>query len=208
MENKEDASRGTLVCIEGIDAVGKRTQSSRLSSWLASKNLTTTVLSFPDYDTKIGREIKNFLIGENNYIPEVRAMLYAANRWEKNSEFQAVLSKHDVVIVNRYSPSNVAYGLSNGLNLSWLLNLEDGLPRPDLVLVLDAPVESLSSRRVHNKDVYERDVALQERTRRNYLRLAAQFGWKVVDASDGIEPTGRQVRAAVSQLLAARGRTV
>lgn len=203
-----DTPRGTFICIEGIDAVGKRTQSSRLNSWLASKSLTTAVLSFPDYNTRIGREIKTFLTGENSYIPEVRAMLYTANRWEKDSELRAVLSKSDVLIVNRYSPSNIAYGLSNGLGLNWLLNLEEGLPKPDLVLVLDTSAENLSSRRVRDKDTYERDIDFQERTRRNYLRLAQQFGWKVIDASGGIESTGGQVRAAVTQFLSARGRTV
>lgn len=203
-----DAPRHAFICIEGVDAVGKRTQSSLLNSWLISMGFVTKVLSFPDYETTIGREIRAFLTGERNYTPQVRALLYAANRWEKSSELIELLTKSDAVIVNRYSASNIAYGLSNGLELEWLLNLEEGLPEPDVILVLDSPVESLSTRRVHNKDAYERDSGLQERTRRHYLELAERFRWKVVDATGGIESTSRRVRAAITEVLPSKGRTV
>lgn len=199
---------GVFVAIEGIDAVGKRTQSSVLESWLRSKKLKTQTLSFPDYGTTLGREIRKFLVGEKTYPQEVRAMLYAANRWEKKSEVEKSIAVHDVTIVNRYTGSNLAYGIANGLALEWLLNLEEGLPRPDLVLVLDASPESLVPRRAMNKDTYERNLNLQTRARKAYLDLASKFAWKVVDASTGIDETGRRVTGSVQDLLTSRGRTV
>lgn len=201
-------SRGILIGIEGIDAVGKRTQTSILSSWLRAKNITTAMIAFPDYGTTIGREIKRFLLGTKNYPPEVRHMLFAANRWEKKNELESILSRTDVVIVNRYSESNLAYGISNGLNLEWLVNLEAGLPKPDLVFVLDAPPTALYPRRAFNKDKWERNTGLQERTRKAYLKLAGDFGWRVVNATGGIEMTSRALTGAVSAALDARRRTV
>ena len=198
---------GLFICIEGIDAVGKRTQSSILGSWLTSEGFDSATVSYPDYNTEIGREIRRFLAGERTYVPEVRAMLYAANRWEKSAELRGLLSRKGAVIVNRYSPSNIAYGLSNGLGLEWLLSLEQGLPQPDIVLVLDAPVAKLSSRRTRNKDTYEKDASLQESARRSYLSLASKFGWKVLDATGGVDDTSGQVKAAVSAFIA-KGRTV
>ncbi len=199
--------KGLFICIEGIDAVGKRTQSSMLGSWLASEGFESATVSYPDYNTEIGREIRRFLVGERSYIPEVRAMLYAANRWEKSAELRDLLSKKGAVVVNRYSPSNIAYGLSNGLGLEWLLSLEQGLPQPDVVLVLDAPVARLSSRRSRNKDTYERDASLQESARRSYLSLASRFGWRVLDATGGVEDTSGHVKAAVSAFIT-KSRTV
>lgn len=199
---------GVFIAVEGIDAVGKKTQSSILNSWLKSKGLTTKSLSFPDYGTTIGREIRRFLDGSVSYPFEVRAMLYAANRWEKRRELEDALTRTDVVVVNRYTGSNLAYGISNGLRLDWLLNLEDGLPKPDLVLVLDAPPSLLAPRRGFNKDTYERNLDLQERARKGYLDLALKLGWKVVDATKGIDETGRAVSVEVSAALKAKGRTV
>ncbi len=204
----DGASKGILVGIEGIDAVGKRTQTSILSSWLRAKNLTTHTMSFPDYGTTIGREIKRFLLGTRNYPPEVRHMLFAANRWERKNELESILLRTDVVIVNRYTESNLAYGISNGLKLEWLVNLEAGLPKPDLVLVLDAPPAALYPRRGLNKDRWERNTGLQEKTRKAYLKLAGDFGWKVISATGGIERTSHTLIAAVSDALAARSRTV
>ncbi len=196
--------RGVFIAIEGIDAVGKKTQTSILRAWLGSKGLTTRTLSFPAYETVIGREIKKFLAGTVNYPQEVRAMLYAANRWEKKAELEEILSKTDAVIVNRYTGSNLAYGMSNGLELEWLLHLEDGLPRPDLVLVLDAPPDRLVPRRGDRKDSYEKNISLQEKARSAYLQLARRFGWTVVDAAGGIEETGQGVASVVSEMLEAR----
>ena len=192
---------GIFIAVEGIDAVGKRTQTSIVSSWLASKGTKTRTLSFPVYETVIGREIRRFLDGTVTYPQEVRALLYAANRWEKKSDLEAILASTDVTIVNRYTGSNLAYGIANGLDLEWLLNLEAGLPKPDLVLVLDSPPAKLIPRRSRNKDSYERNLDLQEKARTAYLTLAKKFRWRVVDASSGIDETKSTIMSAVSEAL-------
>ena len=200
--------RGVLIVIEGIDAVGKRTQSSMLGGWLRSKGMNTVTLSFPDYGTDIGRAIRRFFTGEKDYPPEAIHMLLAANRWEKKEEIESLLSRIDVLIVNRYSGSNLAYGLSNGLKLEWLVSLDSGLPEADLVCVLDAPPSAIAARRGFNKDRYERNAGLQNRARKAYLDLADKFGWRVIDASQGIEGTNRALIGVTSEVLSAKGRTV
>ncbi len=196
--------RGVFIAVEGIDAVGKRTQTYILKSWLNSRGLSTRTFSFPAYDTVIGREIRKFLAGTVSYPPQARAMLYAVNRWEKAAELERILSTNDVMIVNRYTGSNLAYGMSSGLELEWLMSLEAGLPEPDLTLVLDAPPIKLAPRRGERKDSYERNLGLQEKARSSYLTLAKKFGWSVVSAEGGVDETGRAVKSAVSKALARR----
>ena len=196
--------KGIFIAIEGIDAAGKRTQSSILRAWLNSKGLTTRALSFPAYETIIGKEIRKFLEGSVDYPQQVRAMLYAANRWEKKAELESIISKTDVTIVDRYSGSNLAYGVSNGLELEWLRHLEEGLPEPDLVLLLDASPTKLVPRRGDRKDSYERNISLQEKAREAYLGLAKRFGWSIVDANGSIEETSRGIISAVSRSLEAK----
>jgi len=200
--------RGVFIAIEGIDAVGKKTQTSILESWLRSKGLSTKTLSFPVYETTIGKEIRKFLSGTVAYPPEVRAMLYAANRWEMKADLEATLSRTDATIVNRYSGSNLAYGMSSGLKLEWLMNLEAGLPEPEVALLLDAPPAKLVPRRGDTKDSYERNVVLQEKARRAYLELAKKFGWTVVNADRDLDETAKTITAAVSEVLHGRRRTV
>ena len=197
-------AKGFFLAIEGIDAVGKKTQTSILQSWLRSKGLTTRTISFPAYETVIGGEIKKFLAGEVDYPPQVRAMLYAANRWEKKAEIERMLATSDAVLVNRYTGSNLAYGVPSGLKLGWLLMLETGLPEPDLVLILDAPPAKLVTRRGETKDSYERDIELQSKARRVYLQLAKKFRWSLINATRNVDDTSREVASVVDGALKRR----
>jgi thymidylate kinase len=72
-------------------------------------------------------------------------------------------------------------------------------------LILDAPVATLYDRRNTKKDMYESDRALQEKARNAYLDLGQRFGWKVINATEGIQDTNRLVIEAMSNLLSSRG---
>jgi dTMP kinase len=201
---------GYMVGIEGIDAVGKNTQSLLLSRWLSKKGVKTTLMSFPDYDTAIGKEIRSFLSGPRTYPVELQHLLFAANRWEKSGEIRSRLESGEMIIVNRYTESNLAYGVANGLRVDWLANLEKGLPRADLVMVLEARPQSLNSRRPGDrKDAYERSASLQRKAQKAYRELARKRGWKLIDAERPIKEVQAAVLNTVREALAAdRGATI
>ena len=191
-------SGGYIVAIEGIDAVGKNTHSLLLSKWLRKNDAETAHMSFPDYDTPIGKEIKSFLSGGRTYPTELQHLLFAANRWEKLEKIKSRLLAGEIIIVNRYTESNLAYGRANGLDTAWLADLEKGLPRADLVIVLDASPRSLSSRRPRSsKDVYEKSSALQAKAQKAYRELARKHGWSLVDADGPVA----DVQAAVVKTM-------
>jgi dTMP kinase len=198
--------RGFFISIEGIDAVGKRTQTTLLTSWLRSKGLTIGTVSFPDYSTEIGKQIHDFFHGIKPYPPEVIHLLLAANRWEDKSKVESLLVQNQVVVADRYSESNLAYGVANGLRLSWLQSLEAGLPRTDLVLVLDAPPSALHGRRPESKDPYEKSSDVQDNAREAYGRLARRFGWKIIDASQSVQKVHESLASAVTKLVFPRSR--
>jgi dTMP kinase len=188
-----------MIGIEGIDAVGKHTQTLLLEEWFNTKGIETATLSFPDYETPIGREIKAFLSGERNYLAELRHMLFAANRWEKVPLIKEYQEAHKTIIVNRYFQSNIVYGAANGLQIEWLMALERGIPEPDLVVVLDAPHTELTARRPGTKDSYEKDSELQLRAQALYKTLAPKFGWVVIDGSRDIEAVHESLIEAVEE---------
>jgi dTMP kinase len=197
---------GYLVTIEGIDAVGKRTHSLLLSRWFRRRGTKVVQMSFPDYDTPIGKEIKSFLSGRRTYPTELQHLLFAANRWEKSEEIKSHLRAGHTLIINRYTESNLAYGMANGLDVDWLADLEKGLPTADLVIVLDASPRSLSSRRSSmSKDVYERSSVLQSRAQKAYRELARQRGWRLVDAAGSVGHVQAVVLRTVKEALASEG---
>ena len=73
-------------------------------------------LSFPDYDTPIGQEIRKALAGERDFAPDVMQLLYVANRFEYKPRLDAWLAAGDIVICDRYRASSVAYGEAQGLD--------------------------------------------------------------------------------------------
>ena len=130
-------NKGKIIVIEGTDKAGKGTQSRLLINALQLSGRICTIMDFPDYTTQIGHEIRAFLNGKRNYTVEVKHMLLSANRWEKKKEIESFIEKGTIIIMNRYYQSNLVYGVSHGLDVKWLLNLDRGLPKEDIVIVLE-----------------------------------------------------------------------
>jgi dTMP kinase len=103
-----------LVVIEGIDGSGTGTQASRLRERLEQRGLRVGLLSFPRYsETFFGQRIGDFLnrkFGELHEVdPFLAALLYAGDRLESKAELNRQLASSDVLILDRYVPSNIAH---------------------------------------------------------------------------------------------------
>lgn len=192
--------KGKIIVIEGIDKAGKTTQANLLLKKLRGKKYVK--LDFPDYSTPVGREIKQFLDGKRDYSDEVKMMLLSANRWEKKSEIESLIVKGTTVIMNRYYQSNLVYGISKGLKLNWLLALDEGLPKADLVVVIDIRTNTLVRRsRNDTTDTFEQDLDLIRKVRRNYKMLAKKFSWNIIDGEDSVNIVNVQVLELVRKIM-------
>ncbi len=81
--------------------------------------------------------------------------------------------------------------------------------KPDLIVLLDIPVEEgLARKRVKKQDRFEQeDIAFHQRVREGYLKLAANDPqrWLVVDASQSKAKIREIIWQRVSRLLSRRG---
>jgi dTMP kinase len=190
--------KGKIIVFEGIDKAGKTTQAKLLEKKLGSKCVR---IDFPDYSTPVGKEIKQFLDGKRNYPDEVKMMLLSANRWEKKGEIEKMVSKGTTVIMNRYYQSNLVYGISKGLKLDWLLSLDKGLPKADLVIVIDIHPKTLVSRSKNVVDTFEKDLELIRRVKKNYRILANKFNWRTVEGEKSVDEVQSQVLRIVRKFV-------
>jgi dTMP kinase len=191
--------KGKIIVIEGIDKAGKTTQASLLTNKFKNKSVK---IDFPDYTTPIGKEIKQFLDGKRVYSDEVKMMLLSANRWEKKTEIDKIISKGTTIIMNRYYQSNLVYGVSKGLNLDWLLSLDEGLPKADLVIVIDIKSDTMVSRSKNSTiDTFEKDRELIRKVKKTYRVLAKKFKWHVVDGEKSIDDVHSQVLRIVRKTV-------
>jgi dTMP kinase len=192
---------GFVIAIEGIDQSGKRTQSKLLLTRLEEAGRLAALISFPDYSTVIGGEIKAFLAGRRSYNLHSRHMLLSLNRWERKDDLDRWMEEDRVVVVNRYSGSNYAYGVAQGLSLDWLMGLERGLPEPDLTILIDVQPETSLERKAIERDIHEQDQTLLKRVRLEYLKLAERFGWRVINGSRSTAAVQKDLWQAISNNL-------
>ena len=189
--------RGRIIALEGIDQSGKRTQTRLLANELKKKGARVSTISFPIYKSPSGQQIQRFLQGKQEYPATALHMLYSLNRWENQEQIVKLTQDSDFVIADRYSPSNLAYGVSRGLSLKWLQGLDLGLPTASLVILLDVPVHSSFTRKYKGRDVHERDEQFLSKVRRTYGTLAKKLEWRVIDATPSVD----EVHAAVWSIV-------
>jgi len=221
---------GLLLAIEGIDGAGKGTQAARLAETAAERGRRVGSFSFPLYDDNpFSRAVADYLNGEfgtaDEVHPELAALLYAGDRFHARPRIVSALQENDLVVCDRYVASNQAHqggkltGEARRRLLDWLEEVEYGefaLPRPQLVILLDAPV-ALARRLVGRKaargyttleaDIHEADAVHSSATREVYLELAERDDWRVVSTAgdDGaardVDDIAAEIWAAVEPLL-------
>jgi dTMP kinase len=187
-----------LIAFEGLDQSGKETQAQQLRERLREAGRRVRLLSFPDYGTSIGEEIARALAGERDYGPEVMQLLFVANRYERREAIVEWLAGGLILVCDRYRASSIAYGEAQGLDAAWLEDIQRLLPVPDLTIYIDIAPETAVKRKAHDRDKYERDLALLGRVRQSYRRQATQDTWLLFDGERSKEQIAEDVFAAVT----------
>jgi len=182
-----------IIALEGTDQAGKKTQTAMLAKALKAQKIKTAVFDFPDYSTVIGKEIDTYLHGKRKFPPEVIHYLYAANRWEKVEEIKKSAAKNSILIMNRYYHSNIVYGIANGLKEKWLESIDAGVPKSDLVIVLDVSQTESFSRKKSKRDKFEKNKLFLKKISQIYRKLAKKHKWKIIDASGTKQETHKEI---------------
>jgi len=195
--------RGKFVSIEGIDKCGKSTHAKLLAEWLRSRGHEVVITDEPT-DSAVGKMIKQILRGKIKVPIEIEALLFAADRVQHVVNIiNPALQDGKVVISERYIHSSLAYQSARGLSMSWIKKINKYAPEPDLTILIDVPtkVAFCRDRPSRRPDEFEKDMALQERVRRNYLRIAKAEGLNVVDGNRLQGEVQAELRKLVSAIL-------
>lgn len=192
---------GQIIVLEGIDKAGKGTQCKLLQNDIIKAGFNCKILDFPDYSTPIGKEIRLFLDGRRSYSKEVQHMLLSVNRWEKKEEIETMLQNGTIIIMDRYYQSNIVYGLSNGLDLNWLINLDKGLPKEDIIIILEIDPETSYKRITYNRDLFEKNLEFLLNVKQNYQKLSQVYKWRIINGEESIEKIHMKISSIVKEKL-------
>jgi len=185
--------------IEGVDGAGKSTQIKLLTDFFLKEGYKCEYMHFPRTENPyFGELIARFLRGEfgslNEVDPYLVAMLYAGDRKDAGETISSWLNNGKVVILDRYTYSNIAYQCAKLTKsddqeklMHWILSLEFGhfaIPKPDLNIFLDVPFafteKKLSETRTGDdrnylngtRDIHEESMVFQGRVRDIYLKVS------------------------------------
>jgi dTMP kinase len=198
-----------FITFEGIDGVGKSTQLDLLQQWLEGRG-REVIRTLEPGGTELGKEIRHLLLHRKGDVAaRAEALLYAADRAHHvATKIRPALAEGKVVLSDRYFDSSVAYqGAARELDVDEVRNISlwavDNLI-PDLTVLLDLDAEAAIQRR--NKtgtepDRLEREkVDFFERARAQYLELAKEPRFLVVDATLSIDEIQQQIRERVTTM--------
>ena len=219
---------GKLIVLEGTDGSGKATQTAALLERLQREQIDCRKIEFPRYEEESSALIRQYLRGDFGAKPsDVNAFaastFYAVDRYASyRQDWGDYYEKGGLVLADRYTTSNAVHqgsklhGKERIDFFDWLFDYEYRLlelPKPDLVIYLDVPVDQ-TERNMHRReiqtgtaaDIHERDDGYLRACRVAAGEAAERFGWtRIACTKDGvmrsIDEIHEDVYRAVKEVL-------
>jgi dTMP kinase len=197
---------GKLIVIDGADGAGKGTQTELLVKRLGNDGQKVETFDFPRYEDGVfGKLVGECLSGKHGDFrhmdPYVASLPFTLDRVSVRDDIDKALIEGNVVVCNRYTPSNIAYQAAKFPAISdqngYITFMETGeygelvLPEPDLVIYLSVPIrvsqqlllkkEERGYLEGAKKDQHEADSGYQADVQKVFERLCEERNnWKKI----------------------------
>ena len=202
--------KGKFIVLEGADGSGKSTHSHLLAGYLLSKGMEVVVTAEPTKGNT-GQQIRRILKGDEKASPEELTKLFTKDRREHVERFILPnLESGKTVICDRFYYSTIAYQSAQGVDEDWISDLNNFVPEPDLVIVLEIESSEADLRMSgREREVFEY-VEFQEKVQKKLLELAnggykqlSKPGkkWAIVKNDSGAEAVQERIREIVDKTL-------
>ncbi len=208
--------RGSFITLEGGEGVGKSTNLEFARGHLAAVGKPARVTREPG-GTALGERIRELLLDrrETGMVADTELLLMFAARAQHLAEvIRPGLERGEWIVCDRFTDATYAYqGGGRGVAAERIRLMEQwvqGTLRPDLTLLLDAPVNighGRAGRRGGEADRFEREEqAFFERVRTCYLQLAhaEPARYRVIDAARPLAEVQAQLGDALNDFLRTR----
>lgn len=196
---------GKFITLEGIEGVGKTSNLQYIQQLLETAGHSCVVTREPG-GTSLGETLRGLLLShsdENMSSDAELLMMFAARAEHLDKVILPALNNDQTVLCDRFTEATYAYqGGGRQLDVDKIRRLEDlvqGKLRPDLTLVLDAPVEvgrARASSRSQPDRIEKEQNDFFQRVRQAYIELAEAQPQRIclIDASLELTAVQLQIR--------------
>jgi len=202
---KNKLKKGIFIAIEGIDGAGKTTQVNMIKNEFQKRGFPVSIFKEPT-DSKYGKLIKEIAIkGRDNIAPKDELQLFIKDRiFDCKTNILPALKRKELVILDRYFYSNMAYQGALGLNPIEIKKENEKIAViPDLVIILDCAVKIGLSRIKHNRgDIpnhFEKEEYL-EKVREIFLKMN-DTNVQIIDASRSIKEVFSHIKNIIEDII-------
>jgi dTMP kinase len=199
--------RGKFIVLEGIDGSGKSSQIAAVANFILSKNKHNhLVITREPYKN---REIRALLRKESNPYTraEELARLYVEDRKEHVREMILPSLKNGLYVVSdRYKLATICYQSAQGLPIQGLIKMHEGLPVPDITIIVDVSVDVAEARMKkdsRDEHKFEANKQFQQKVRENYLQMPDVLPREkifIVDGAKTIEEVGKEIISILEKI--------
>lgn len=151
-----------LIVLEGMDGCGKSVHAKNLVKFInASKGKGSAILLREPGSTPASEAIRDVIMNYETE-PMTDLLLFNAARHELvEKEIKPALEKGQIVVMDRFFPSSIAYQGAMGLHMDDIetaIDLAVGRVRPDYVFFLDVDVPTGLARKYNQNSVQKFEV--------------------------------------------------
>ncbi len=199
-----------FITLEGIEGVGKTSNRDYIRALLEDSGQQCVVTREPG-GTPLGESLRGLLLQHSDEQMSDDAellMMFAARAEHIKKIIQPALDAGQYVLCDRFTEATYAYqGGGRQLDVSKIADLESwvqGALRPDLTIILDAPVEigrERAGKRSAPDRIEQEKNDFFDRVRNAYLDLAKQHPERIctVDASLTLEQVQQQIKQQLQE---------
>jgi len=184
---------GKFIVIDGIDGSGKTTQMKLLAAELVMAGFKVEQIHFPQHGQKSAVLVDDYLAGKYGKLnAHAASVFFAIDRFEASGNLRQWLNEGKIVLCDRYVTANAAHQggkipdhMERLKFFKWLDNLEYtvfGIPKPDLNIILNVPVQAaVKLLQMHKEDaghednLHESDVDHLTSSQKIYEEIASLF---------------------------------
>ena len=201
-------TRGKFITLEGGEGVGKTTNLAFIKKYLQQHDVPVLVTREPG-GTVLAEKIRHLLLDKDSEAISEHAellLVFAARAQHIKHVIEPALTRGEWVLCDRFTDATYAYqGGGRNMRIStieWLENLVQGTLRPDLTLLLDAPVD-VGMERTRKRGAFDRfeseKISFFEHVRRAYL-LQAELNPQRIKLIKANQPLIDVQRAIVDEM--------